>query len=292
MILPDQLTAQDVGDLREDAKLQSPVLKRMITASVYLPAAYKDQASKSERFPVVYLLHGLGDNHTAWPKLGKIKPTLDRLINAGKVPPSIVVMPDADSSWYVNDVRPNGHGRVFDAFRTDLIASVDRSYRTVACKDGRVIGGLSMGGYGALLIGLAEPEKFAAIFSLSGAVFPENLSDDPKRRVWLASLFRGVHGDPIESARLKQWNIFDRLRTFDRTRDYPHVWLSTGDDDAFPSIVSGSVRVFQMLQKRNIPTELRIDDAGHHWSYWQKSVEPALIWASKLLRTKCTTADQ
>ena len=176
------LTAESGGQLRQDVLFDSPILGRKIRAAVYLPAALVDGKEAQPRVPVIYLLHGLGDNHTAWPRLGRIKPTLDRLIASGDLQPVIVVMPDAASSWYVNDVRPDGYGRVFDAFRSDLITAVDARYPAVACSRGRAIGGLSMGGYGALLLGIAQPHLFAAIFSLSGAVFPENLSNDPARR--------------------------------------------------------------------------------------------------------------
>ena len=143
-------------------ELPSPILKRSIRASVYLPAAYKQSANASRRFPVVYLLHGHGDDHTAWPRHGRIKPTLDRMILTGTLQPVVVVMPDARKSWYVNDARTGAasNGAVFDAFRTDLIDAVDARYRTVNCPTGRAIGGLSMGGYGALLLGTAHPVPF------------------------------------------------------------------------------------------------------------------------------------
>ena len=280
--------AADKGELREDEAFASAILKRKIRASVYLPPSFEATRRSESRFPVVYLLHGLGDNHRAWPRLGKIKPTLDQLIGAGKLRPVIVIMPDAASSWYVNDHRVDGNGRVFDAFRSDLIAAVDARYPTAACRQGRAIGGLSMGGYGALLLGFARPNLYAAVFSLSGAVFAENLSEEPKRRKFLASLFRGVHGEPIEDKRLAEWNIFDRLRSVVHgPQATPQVWLSAGDDDFFPSIVSGTVRVYQILQRAKIPAELRIDDATHHWSYWRRSVAPALTWASAKLSDKC-----
>ena len=85
--LPSRLIAQDVGTLRQDVTFESQILKRKIAASVYLPGNYGSQTSKLERFPVVYLLHGLGDDHTAWPRLGKIKSTLDpeRRMNPGSL---------------------------------------------------------------------------------------------------------------------------------------------------------------------------------------------------------------
>lgn len=279
--------AAKTGELSESVSFTSAVLGRDIKASVYLPSVYRDSENQQARFPVVYLLHGLGDTHKAWPRLGRIKPTLDRLIGSGQLQPVIVVMPGAGSSWYVNDARADGNGRVFDAFRSDLIAAVDRRYRTAACRQGRAIGGLSMGGYGALLLGFAPPNRFAAVFSLSGAVFSKQLSSDPKRKKFLAGLYRGVHGEPIKSENLATWNIFNRIEAIKQHENSPSVWLSTGDDDYFPSIVSGTVRVFQILQRAGVPAELRVDDAEHKWTYWRRSIVPALTWASPQLVSSC-----
>ena len=89
----DHIAAADKGALREDEAFASTILKRKIRTSVYLPPSFEVTRRSESRFPVVYLLHGLGDNHRAWPRLGKIKPTLDQLIGAGKLRPVIVIMP-------------------------------------------------------------------------------------------------------------------------------------------------------------------------------------------------------
>lgn len=275
------------GQLRGDVTFASTTLGRAIRAAVYLPAAYFDRRHPDKRFPVAYLLHGLGDDHTAWPRLGRIKPTLDRIMARGQLRPFIAVMPDAGRSWYVNDARPDGYGAIFDAFRADLIKAADKRFRTLPCSGARTIGGLSMGGYGALILGTAQPLRYAAVFSLSGAVFAENLADDPKRRERLAQLFGGVHGVPLDARRLRSWSIFERLKALAPQAPGPSVWLSAGDHDAFPSIVTGSVRVYDIVRRRRWTAELRIDDAGHDWAYWQKSIVPALTWAASQLTETC-----
>ncbi len=268
-------------------ELPSPILSRPIRASVYLPGAYYNDGKR--RFPVVYLLHGHGDDHTAWSRLGQIKSTLDRMIAEGSLKPLIAVMPDAGKSWYVNDARTNGdgYGHVFDAFRSNLLDAVDQRFRSIPCRHGRAIGGLSMGGYGALLLGLAEPVRFISVFSLSGAVYSARAIDDPRRSVRLRALFGGVHGEPVSQQRLKEWSIFGRLRAIVPTVKTPHVWISAGDDDFFAAIVTGSANAHNILRQRGVSSELRIDDAGHTWVYWRESVKPALSWASKRFRQAC-----
>ncbi|MEM7774497.1 MAG: alpha/beta hydrolase-fold protein [Pseudomonadota bacterium] len=278
------------SELRTNETVASAALGRDINTSLYLPQDYNTADGASRRYPVIYLLHGLGDDHMAWPKYGQIKATLDRMIRRKELQPVVVVMPDADKSWYINDQREDGYGRMADALRVDLVRAIDTRYRTAACREGRAIGGLSMGGYGALLYGVSRPDLYTAVFSLSGAVFQENLADDLERRKRLAGLFGGVFGVPFDEARFAQWNIFGRLNALKPNVTYPSVWLSAGDDD-FPSIVRGSVRVFQLLQTRGIPAELRIDDAPHVWSYWRKSIVPALRWLSPRLAADCANVD-
>lgn len=273
--------------LLTEVEVHSFILGRAIKASVYLPDGYGAEPNSLRRYPVIYLLHGLGDDHTAWVKLAQIKQTLDRLIASGELQPVILVMPGASRSWYVNDDRPDGFGRVADAFRSELIESVDARYRTAACRGGRAIGGLSMGGYGALLYGFTRPDLYTAVFSLSGAVFPEQLSDNHPGRAELEKLFGGLFGDPFDEAQFAEWNIFDRLQAIRSGETYPATWLSAGDDDYFADIVTGTARVHQILQSKGVTSELRIDDATHDWSYWQRSIVPALRWISPRLTENC-----
>lgn len=142
-------------------QMASSRLGRPIPYAIYLPKEHSvvgsERVAKSERhFPVLYLLHGYGDNEQAWLKLGGIDATLDRLIGGGVLQPLIVVMPMAGNSWYVDDARDNGFGPVFSALVGDLVAGIDQQYATLACREGRAIGGLSMGGFGAALAGVTQ----------------------------------------------------------------------------------------------------------------------------------------
>ena len=132
------------------ASFPSATLNEAINYNVYLPAGY---AASTERYPVLYLLHGRGDSMSAWTQM---KGALDELIAAGDIPPTIAIMPDAPwssrASYYVDSAYTGADpGRpVETAFTKDLIAHVDSTYRTVANRTGRGIAGYSMGGYGAL----------------------------------------------------------------------------------------------------------------------------------------------
>jgi enterochelin esterase family protein len=210
----------------------------------------------------------------------------------GAMPPAIVVMPMAGRSWYVDDARSNGYGPMARALTTDFIAAIDARFPTVACRAARAIGGLSMGGYGAVLYAFERPDLFAAAFSLSGSLFtevPPLMLARRRERGERGELFGGVYGEPFDNARFQAWTVFARLDRLVAAAQRPALWLAAGDDD-FPSILSGTVRLHQELKRRGIASTLRIDDASHDWTYWRAAADAALSWLSPRLASSCTPA--
>lgn len=138
--------------------------------TVYLPPGYSENTRK--RYPVVYLLHGFAANHRAFMagvySNMNTRLSMDSLIRAKAVREMIVVTPNArnafDGSFYVNSVTT---GNWEDFVYRDLVSFIDRRYRTIRNRSGRGIAGHSMGGYGALWIGMRHPETFSAIYALS-----------------------------------------------------------------------------------------------------------------------------
>ena len=138
--------------------------------TVYLPQGYSKSPRK--RYPVVYLLHGFAANHRAfmagvYSNLN-IRISMDSLIRGGLAKEMIVVTPNArnafDGSFYVNSAAT---GNWEDFIARDLVAFMDRRYRTIRSRTGRGIAGHSMGGYGALWVGMRHPQTFSAIYALS-----------------------------------------------------------------------------------------------------------------------------
>jgi S-formylglutathione hydrolase len=138
--------------------------------SIYLPERYFTHPR--QRFPVIYLLHGFSADDRAFIAGAyqglNVRVSMDSLIAAGKVEPMIVVTPNArnrfDGSFYSNSVTT---GRWEDFIAKDLVGYVDRHFRTIRSRSGRGLAGHSMGGYGALHVGMRHPEVFAAIYALS-----------------------------------------------------------------------------------------------------------------------------
>jgi pimeloyl-ACP methyl ester carboxylesterase len=160
--------------------------------TVYLPPGYSRNPRK--RYPVVYLLHGFAADHRAFMagvySNMNTRLSMDSLIRAGLVKEMIVVTPNArnafDGSFYVNSVTT---GNWEDFVYRDLVRFIDRRYRTIRNRSGRGIGGHSMGGYGALWVGMRHPETFSAIYALSPCCL-RDFGDVKQRglRAWKAAL--------------------------------------------------------------------------------------------------------
>lgn len=133
--------------------------------AVYLPPEYE---KGSARYPVIYLLHGIGDSHQAWTEQWKVPSMLDRLIGSRAIAPVIVVMPDARNrfggGFYVNSPVA---GRWQDYVAEEIVGLIDGSFRTIAAPASRAVVGHSMGGYGAIRLGMDRPDVFGVVFAMS-----------------------------------------------------------------------------------------------------------------------------
>ena len=133
--------------------------------AVYLPPGY-DKSSR--RYPVIYLLHGIGDDYHAWTEFFDAPATLDRLIASADMPPVIAVMPNSSSrflgTYYVNSPV---NGRWEDYVANDVVALIDRKYRTLAKRESRALVGHSMGGFGAISVGMHRADVFSVIYAIS-----------------------------------------------------------------------------------------------------------------------------
>ena len=238
------------------------------------------------RWPVLYLLHGLGDDERAWTTLGRAAETLDRLIAARKLKPLIVVMPMAKDSWYVDNPDPGGRGLVAQALTGDLVDHVDRTYPTAACRAGRALGGLSMGGYGALLYAMDNPKRYAAAFSFSGSLFRPMPEGDaaavpPADAHVPRRLRRALRPAPVQP--LERVSPPAGLH---RRSDRPAFYLTVGDND-FPRLKEGNIAFHRALSEAGIETPFRIDPGGHNWELWSSELGPALEWLDHRLSPIC-----
>jgi len=137
----------------------SKTLGKTRTMRVWTPAGYE---TSKKKLPVLYLIHGGGDNDSAWPTVGCAGDILDNLLAEGKMVPMVVVMPDGscDISAFEKDLM------------TDIIPFIEKGYRVYTDKDHRAVSGLSMGGIETLEIIFQNPDKFGYVWCLSGGFNP------------------------------------------------------------------------------------------------------------------------
>lgn len=261
----------------------SPALKRDIPYVLYRPAK---APAPGERWPVLYLFHGLDGSERDWVEAGKAAETLDRLIEAKRIAPLLVVMPMAGNSWYVDNPDEGGLGLVEQAMTQDLVAHIDSAEPTASCREGRALGGLSMGGYGAILYAMDQPRRYAAAFSFSGSLF-RPMPDDPQARAARpVHMFRGAYGAPVDAARFNRWNAFLRLPAYVADADRPPFYLAIGDSD-FPGLKQGNELFARLLAEAGVAVPFRTDPGGHVWPLWAEQLGPALEWLSPKLSGRC-----
>ncbi len=247
----------------------SPSLNRTWSYTIYLPDGYDSSGLK---YPVVYLLHGNGGNENDWVNNSNIQAIMDDMIASEEIPPVIVVTPDCGTTWYV-DRKEN----MESAFIKDLVPEIDTKFRTVAEREGRVLAGFSMGGYGSLRFAFIYPEMFCAAGLISPAIyFPEPPENSSARKV-------GVFGDPYETEIWKSLNYPEYLEDFLAKNIELPVYILSGDDDCF-NIELASTLLYGELKKAGHPAELRIYDGDHNWKFATDRIEEILIYILSMVK--------
>ena len=236
---------------------QSAALGQERAFNIALPGGYE---KSTRRYAVLYLLHGLGDNHMMWSLRSNVAAYAER----GGV---IVVMPDASRSFYVNSAADE-KARFEDYIAQDLVDYVDAHYRTLPVRRSRAVAGLSMGGYGAMFLGLKHYRRFAAIGAFSGALgashdWPEPASDAGRglrRRAEIEALF-GAPGSATRRER-DPFLLVEKVPA----GEMPFLYLACGGQDF---LLAENRAFVELLAKKGIAYEYReISPRVHSWDFW------------------------
>jgi len=253
----------------------SPALKEEMAYSVYLPPGASGEGER--RFPVVYLLHGVGDSERTYAEAGTVAATMDRLIARGEIAPMIVVMPDGRRSWYVNSKEI---GAYETAVIRDLMRHVEAEYPAARQPAARFITGHSMGGFGALHLAFKYPRRFGAAAAMSAALW-DRVDEGFELPADLEGIFAGAFGDPFDPERFMAAHPRAYLPALKACGCAPPVYLTSGDDDYFNAHRS-TFRLFTDLRNAGLKAELRITDGGHTWKLWRKTALPRVLrWFSR-----------
>jgi enterochelin esterase-like enzyme len=256
----------------DNLSMKSEILKMERKYAIYLPPGYET----SERsYPVLYLLHGGGDDQTGWVQFGEVQHITDKAIADGSATAMIIVMPDANTGQrgYSNDV--NGDWRYEDFFFEEFLPFIEKTYRIRAEKRYRAVAGLSMGGGGTFYFALHHPELFSSACPLSASVGPLNpgdmdnymkmrkMSDASKEKIdaWYAkySVLEMVKNMPDDKKKAVRW------------------FIDCGDDDF---LYEGNALIHIEMRKKEIPHEYRVRNGSHSWTYWRESLPVVLGFIS------------
>jgi enterochelin esterase-like enzyme len=228
------------GEWHEE-HLESRVLGRRMPFLIWVPPGY----NTSQRYPVVYMLHGGGDGQTPgraeWLQLG-MREALDQAIAAGELPPTIFVFPEGLDGYWIN--HANGGPRWADYVLQDVMPHVERIWSVDTRPEKRAIGGLSMGGHGALHLALNQPQTFHTVGAHSPALRTHKESPP-------------FFGDEAWFARFDPLTIASRTRLPSGFR----AWMDVGERDRF--------RAETMLERNGAETEMKLYQGSHEGEYWR-----------------------
>ena len=235
---------------------QNTVLGKMTSFTAIVPD------DKPGPFPVLYLLHGLSDDHTAWTRRTSLERYVDGL-------PLIVVLPNGERSFYT-DSQSNPKAAFETYLVRDLVGFVDRTFRTLPTREGRVLAGLSMGGYGAVKLALKYSGTFCAAVSHSGAVgFGRRTFDAGSE--WAAIMGENARGGPND--------IFALAESVDRSQ-VPALRIDCGVDDF---LVEENRALDAHLTALGLPHEYEEHPGGHDWVYWDAHIQDTLKFFGRTL---------
>jgi S-formylglutathione hydrolase FrmB len=259
------------GSRVEYKSFQSKLLNRELRYGIYLPPSYK---TSSNRYPVLYFLHGLYESETRWSSRGQTDLKLDKLIADGKIGEFIVAIPFGATSFYTN--RRDGSERWEDMIVTELIPMIESSYRVNASRATRGISGVSMGGYGALKIAFKRPNQFGSV-SAHSAVLLADLNDAnvaQRRLAMFQSMFDQIFGIKQDMA---YWNENNPLTLAKNTASFNglKIYFDCGTEDDY-GFQTGAKLLDDMLTKAGYPHEAHLYPGHHGWDYAMQHTEQSL----------------
>lgn len=261
------------GKVMDNLAMPSKILKGERKYAVYLPPDYE---SSQRSYPVLYLLHGGGDDQTGWVQFGEVLHIADKAIREGQATPMVIVMPDANTGQrgYFNDIK--GEWRYEDFFFEEFMPYIEKTYRIKAEKRYRAVAGLSMGGGGSFVYALRHPELFSSACPLSASTGPLTVADT---KDFLKRRNISIKSDAEAEAYFKRHSVVELVnQVADDQKKSVRWYIDCGDDDF---LYEGNSLVHIAMRKKEIPHEFRIHDGGHTWTYWRNALPTVLSFVSE-----------
>ena len=272
LFLSASLMAQSGGKVFDNLSLPSKILKMDRKYAIYLPPDYE---TSQRSYPVMYLLHGSGDDQSGWIQFGEVKNITDKAIQDGKCTAMIIVMPDGNTGQKGYFNNPGGDWNYEDLFFKELIPYVEKTYRARTEKKYRAVAGLSMGGGGSFMYALHHPELFSSACPLSASVGPLSLEEAAGR--WNKQ-YPSISNENMEKY-YKRHSALELINSMpDDQKKAVRWYIDCGDDDF---LYEGNCLAHIAMRKKDIPHEFRTRDGGHTWTYWRDALPTVLEFVSQ-----------
>jgi enterochelin esterase-like enzyme len=241
----------------------SKVLGREVSFLIWLPPGY---AQETKRYPVIYWLHGMGANQRGGATM--FIPQVAAAIQQGKLPPCVVVSVNGMVRSFYCD-SSDGKVPMESVIIKDLIPHVDATYRTLARREGRVIEGYSMGGYGAAHLGFKYPELFGTVVINAGALIDPSLANPPKD----GPMF-GVFGED-NARRVAEHPLSLARQNADRLRGRTHIRIGCGSKDG---LLPRNQELHELLTQLGIAHDYEVvPDVAHESPVYYRKLGPAVF---------------
>jgi S-formylglutathione hydrolase FrmB len=254
----------------------SKILARPVPYCVLLPPSF--DADKTHRFPILYFLHGLGDNEQTFLHTGGWN-LIEDLREKGQIKDFVIATPAGGASFYINS--RDGKVRFEDFLLQEFFPFIERHYRVRPGRANRAISGISMGGYGALHLAFAHPQLFSSVSAHSAALIEKlpvflsgNAGTSDRARV-----LGGVFGVPPDPAFWERNSPLTLART--ASLSGLKIYFDCGSEDDF-GFDAGATALDKILSSRKIPHQFHVYPGRHDWSYFASHLEASLSFHSAL----------
>ncbi|HWO36242.1 MAG TPA: alpha/beta hydrolase family protein [Candidatus Acidoferrum sp.] len=253
----------------------SKILARPVSFCVVLPPSF--DGDKTRHFPILYFLHGLGDNEQFFVHSGAWN-LVEDMRDKGELKDFLIATPDARSTFYIN--ARDGQERYEDFLVQEFLPYIEKHYRAAPGRANRAISGISMGGYGALHLAFRRPLLFSSVSAHSAALIDKlpnflagTVPNSPRSRV-----LGGVFGNPPDPSFWEQNSPIVMARTANLTA--LKIYFDCGDEDDF-GFDSGAAALDKVLTSRRIPHEFHIYPGRHDATYFAERLPASLAFHSR-----------
>jgi len=260
--------------------IRSRILKQTVHYCAQLPPDYDANDAKQRRYPVLYFLHGLGQNEQTMFGTGGWS-LIEDLRRQHKIGDFLIVAPEAKRTFYINSA--DNSVRYSDFFLQEFMPYIEARYRVRPGRQGRAITGISMGGYGALRFAFAHPELFSAVSAQSAALItqtPQELSAADRTGTSLGRLLGPAFGQPINNVHWQQNSVFVLARKNQAALRSLAIYFNCGEQDDF-GFEDGASALDRQLRAEGIKHEYHLYPGDHSLTYFLAHMEEVMEFHSR-----------